>query len=342
MVKKRNTCYNIQQVFLFSVMKKAAGDRRQGRGTMKKSVFRAAVSLVLGAALFFAMAVQPAAAESYYVENEWNYVDGSIDSNHGIPENATGVLDRIRRKGVLRVATEPYFAPFEFIDPEQLDPQRKYAGADMKLAELIADRMGVELQIVPLEFTQVLPALTENQCDLTISAIAFTPSRASAYAMSKGYYFPETSASTAFVIREENRENITSLEDLADKTIIVQSSSLQEALASKHIINYKEFRRVSSVQAVYEAVRKGRADAGVVDMETASNYIRNNADAGLILADNLYFALEEQFLGHRIVAKKGELQLIYFVNDVIDEVLENGTYLKWIEEAQKRADELGL
>ena len=308
---------------------------------MKKHFFRASVSLVLGAALLFAMAVQPAAAESYFVENEWNYVDGSIDVNHGIPDNATGVLDRIRRKGVLRVATEPYFAPFEFIDPEQLD-QRQYVGADMKLAALIAEKMGVELEIVPLEFTQVLPALTENQCDLTVSAIAFTPSRASGYAMSKGYYFPETSASTTFVIREEDREKITSLEDLADKTIIAQSSSLQEALASKHIINYKEFRRVSSVQAVYEAVRKGRADAGVVDMETASNYIRNNADAGLILADNLYFALEEQYLGHRIVAKKGELQLIYFVNGVIDEVLEDGTYLKWIEEAQQRADELGL
>ena len=307
---------------------------------MIKQFFRTAVGLILGAALFFAAAF-PAAAESYYVENEWNYVDGSIDTENGIPENATGVMDRIRRKGVLRVATEPYFAPFEFIDPA-LQEQDQYVGADMKLAALIAEKMGVQLEIVPLEFTQVLPALTENQCDLTVSAINFTPSRASGYAMSKGYYFPETTASTAFVIREADRESITSLEDMADKTLIAQSSSLQESLAAKHIINYREFRRVSSVQAVYEAVRKGRADAGVVDMETAANYIRNNPDAGLILADNLYFDLEEQYLGYRVMAKKGELQLIYFVNGVINEVLENGTYLEWMEEAQKRADELGL
>lgn len=308
---------------------------------MKRQFFRAAVSLILGAALCFCMAFQPAAAESYYVENEWNYADGSMDVNHGIPDNATGVMDRIRRKGVLRVATEPYFAPFEFIDPEQLD-QRQYVGADMKLAALIAEKMGVELQIVPMEFTQVLPALSENQCDLTISAISFTPNRASSYAMSKGYYFPESTASTAFVIREEDREKITSIDDLKDKTIIAQSSSLQEAMASKHIVNYREFRRVSSVQAVYEAVRRGKADAGIVDMETASNYIRNNKDAGLILAENMYFTLEEEYMGHRIVAKKGELQLIYFVNGVIDEVLADGTYMKWIEEAQKRADELGI
>ena len=308
---------------------------------MSRKHLRVTVSLILGAALCFCHFFCSAAAETYYVENEWNYADGSMDVSHGIPDNATGVMDRIRRNGVLRVATEPYFAPFVFIDPEQLD-QRQYAGADIKLAALIAERMGVKLEIVPMEFTQVLPALTENQCDLTISAISFTPNRASSYAMSKGYYFPDTTASTAFIIREADKEKITTLEDLADKTIIAQSSSLQEAMASKHIVSYREFRRVSSVQAVYEAVRKGRADAGVVDMETASNYIRNNKDAGLILADNLYFSLEEQYRGNRIVAKKGELQLIYFVNGVIDEVLADGSYTKWIVEAQERAAEVGI
>ena len=308
---------------------------------MKRQFFRTAVTLMLGAALCFCLLFSTGCAEEYYVENEWNYADGSIDPDHGIPDNATGVMDRIKRKGVLRVATEPYFAPYEFIDPEQLG-QKQYVGADMELARLIAEKMGVELEIVPMEFTQVLPALSENQCDLTLSAIAFTPSRASAYALSKGYYFPATSASTAFVIREEDQENITSLEDLADKTIVAHSSSLQEALASKHILNYREFRRVSSVQAVYEAVRKGKADAGIVDLETATNYIRNNKDAGLTLAEGLVFTLEEQYLGLRIAAKKGELQLIYFVNGVIDEALADGTYAKWLEEAQKRAADLGM
>ena len=39
----------------------------------------------------------PAAAEEAFVENEWNYVDRSMDVSRGIPENATGVLERIRR-----------------------------------------------------------------------------------------------------------------------------------------------------------------------------------------------------------------------------------------------------
>ena len=308
---------------------------------MKRQCFRRMASLLLGAALFCCCLPEPVTAETFYVQNEWNYVDASIDVKHGIPENATGVLDRIRRKGVLRVATEPYFAPQEFIDPEKAG-QNQYVGADMKLAERIARRMGVELKIMPMDFTEVLPALTEDICDLTISAVAYTPGRAASYTMSKGYYFSDSTASTAFVIRETDREAITSPEDLADRIIIAQSNSLQEAQAASHLYSYREFRRVSSVQTVYEAVKQGKADAGIVDMETAENYIRNNPDAGLILVDGMYYTLEEQYLGDRIVAKKDEIQLICFVNGVIDEVLADGTYMKWIEEAETRASELGL
>ena len=308
---------------------------------MKSQRFRKIVCLITGTVLFFCMPFMHAAAEFYYVENEWNYVDGSMDISRGIPENATGVMDRIKRKGVLRVATEPYFAPQEFIDPTKTGTDQ-YAGADMELARLIASRMGVTLEIVPMEYTQVLPALTDNLVDLTISAMAFTPRRAASYTMSKGYYFTDSTATTAFVIREADRELYTSVDDLHDKTLIVQSSSLQEALVAKQVRNYREFRRVSSVQTVYEAVRQGKADVGIVDLETAQAYIRNNQGSGLILAEGLYYVPEEQYLGNRVVAKKGELQLIYFVNGVIDEVLEKGAYERWIEEAQERADQLGL
>lgn len=309
-------------------------DRR--RRTRRLAAFLAAAVFCFSASL--------AAAESagqIYVENEWNYVDGSMDAAHGIPDKAVGVLERIRRKGVLRVATEPAFAPQEFIDPEKTG-QNQYVGADMELARLIARRMGVELQIIPMDFTQVLPALSEDQCDLTISALSYTPARAAAYTLSKGYYFSDSTTSTGFVIREEDRERITSAGDLEDKILVAQSNSLQETLAAAHVHSYREFRRLSAVQAVYETVRQGKADAGVVNAETAEAYIRNNPGCGLCMADNLYFQLDEEYQGDRIAAKKGEEMLLYFVNGVIDEVLRDGTYMQWLEEARKRADELGL
>jgi polar amino acid transport system substrate-binding protein len=56
----------------------------------------------------------------------------------------------------------------------------------------------------------------------------------------------------------------------------------------------------------------------------------------------MFFTLDEAYQGDRIAAKKNEEMLLYFVNGVIDEVLEDGTYLKWYEEAGERAAELGL
>ena len=309
---------------------------------MNKTAFRKDIILLFISVLCLSLLIMPTLAEeTVFVENEWGFVDQSIDISHGIPEDASGVLDRIRRNGVLRVATEPYFAPQEFIDPEKED-QNQFVGADMKLAALIADRMGVRLEVIPMDFTDVLPALAEDKCDLTVSAIAFTPGRAGAYTLSKGYYFTESEASTTMMIREADKESITSLEDLSKKILAAQSTSLQESLAIRHVNQYAEFRRLSSVQDVYDAIKNGTADAGFVDMETAQNYIKNNPGSGLMLVSSVQFALEEQDLGDRICAKKGELQLICFVNGVIDEVIADGSYDRWIEEAQKRAAELGL
>ena len=275
-----------------------------------------------------------------YSENALNYVEGSMDISQGIPDDALGVLVRIRQNGVLRVATEPYFPPQEYIDPN-LEGQEKYQGADMELARLIAEKMGVELQIVEMDFADVLPSVSEDQCDLAISALAFTPGRAAANEMSKGYYFSDI-PKCSVLIRKEDVDEITSIEDLADKTMIAQQGSLQETMMICNITKYQEFRRVPSIQMVYDAVQDGTADAAAVDAETALEYIRHDPDCGLTLAPGIEFLLEEQYQGDRIAAKKGEIQLMFFVNGVIDEVMQKDLYTQWIEEARAKAHELGL
>ena len=293
--------------------------------------------LALGGLFAYAAAEE----ELSFVENEWNFVDASMDISGGIPETAGGVLAGIRERGVLRVATEPYFAPQEFIDPD-LKGQEAYVGADMKLAKLIAERMGVELVIVPMNFTDVLPAVSDDQCDLAISALSFTPARAMSNTMSKGYFFSDSPANITMVIREEDAEKIRTIDDLAELTLAAQQASLQEAMTVANVTKYKEFRRVLQTSEVYEMVTSGKADAGAVDMENAENYIRNNPDCGLVMLEGIRFTLEEQYAGDRIAAKKGETELMYFVNGVIDEVLEKGLYDQWYKEAQQRADDLGL
>ena len=301
--------------------------------------------LVLAALL----AVAPALAESLevddanaqYMENAWNFVDVSLDTSGGIPGDATGVLADIREAGVLRVATEPYFPPQEFIDPD-LEGQESYVGADMALARLIAQRMGVELQIVPMDFSEVLNAVTDGTCDLAISALSYTPGRAARITFSKGYYYATIRAGSGLMIRASDSGRITGVSSLVGRNIAAQSGSLQEAQMYENVFHYREFRRMNSVQALYDALMDGAVDAVMVDAQTGHAYIEGNPRCGLMMVPGVHFTLEEQFEGDRIAARKGEGQLIAFVNGVIDELLASGQYRAWFEEYSIRADELGL
>ncbi|MBQ9009547.1 MAG: amino acid ABC transporter substrate-binding protein [Clostridia bacterium] len=290
--------------------------------------------------LLFALLPVGMAEEMQFMENEYNFVDGSMDVSGGIPETVDESLRRIRDSGVLRVATEPYFAPQEFIDPS-LEGQDQYVGADIELAKRIAERMGVRLEIVPMEFTEVLPAVADGLCDLAISGLAFTPGRASQVELSKGYHYTTENTGSRLLIREEDRDAITCVEDLAKRKIAAQRGSLQETLMADNVPEYQEFRRLSTSEEVYEALRTGAVDAIAVDYENVLAYIEANPDCGLMVVPGIEFVLEPQFDGDRVAGKKDCLVLMYFVNGVIDEVLLDGTYQKWFDEYSVYARRIG-
>ena len=282
-----------------------------------------------------------AEADSLYIENKWDYVENSMEVLGGIPENAAGRLGEIREAGKLTVATEPFYAPQEFIDPS-LPEKEQIVGADIELAKLIALRMGVELEIVPLEFSDVLNSISDGKYDLAISGLAYTPSRAGMMELSKGYHYSDEEVVNGLIIREEDKEIIRDTGDLADKNLVSQSNSLQEMLMAQNVTDYRQFARVPSIQDVYDALSEGRADAAVVDFEITRTYIQAHPDCGLYLVPGTGFKMEEQFEGDRVAGKKGEIQLMYFVNGVIDEVLADGLYEEWFQEYSGYASRLGV
>ena len=307
---------------------------------MKRSGMKKLISF-LGAAALAAGAFASLAGAEEFVENEWGYVSEAMDVTQGIPDTAGGRLAKIKEAGKITVATEPYFAPQEFIDPS-LSGQEQYVGADMELAKRIAERMGVDLEIVPLEFTAVLSSVAEGKYDLAISALAYTPARAEAMELSKGYHYSYDSNGYGLIIRNEAEGTITSVEDIADKTIITQSGSLQEALVNDNVTAYKEFKRVSSMQDAFLAVQEGKADVAMVDVQNAELYIQNNPNCDMMVVPEVRFQLEEKYDGTRIGAQKGEIELMYFVNGVINEVLESNEYEDWFEEYTEYAGRLGV
>lgn len=250
-------------------------------------------------------------------------------------------LEQIIDKGYIEVVTEPYFPPNEFIDPTKKG-DAQYVGSDIELAKYIADELGVELRIIPLEFSAVLSSITEGKYDLAISALAYTPARAEAMNMSKGYYFSKDAQGNGLLIRKEDKKNIKKVEDIAKKTIVGQSGSLQELFINTQIPEYKEFKRVSSTTDGFLMVQEKKADVCATDISTAKLYIEANPDSNLTIVEGFKFEEDESTAGTRIGITKGEEELTEKINEIIDDVTKEGLFTKWHKEYGEYAKKLGL
>ena len=89
--------------------------------------------------------------------------------------------------GKLTVATSPDFAPYEFYAIDE-DGTPSLAGFDMALAQYIADYMGLELEVVTVDFDGVLTELQTKSVDLGMAGLSPDPVREAAMDFSDIYY----------------------------------------------------------------------------------------------------------------------------------------------------------
>ena len=250
-------------------------------------------------------------------------------------------LEEIKERGYLEVAMEPYLAPFEFIDPGKTGDEM-YVGADVELAKYIADKLGVECRIIPLEFAAVLSSVTEGKYDMAISGLAYTPARAEAMEMSKGYFYGTDEALYGILVSDELIEDIKTKEDLKDKTVVVQSGSIQEIFASELPEGCGELKFVSATTDGYLMVQEGKADCCITAIKPAELYLKANPDCGMSISPYIEFEVDKELQGTRICMQKGETRLLDEVNSILDEVIETGIFEEWYDEYSELAASLGV
>lgn len=93
------------------------------------------------------------------------------------------------RKRKLVLAVSPDYAPFEF--KALVNGKDKVVGADIELAQAIADELHVKLEVSPMSFDNVLSSLQTGKADMAISGLSYTKERAKVYDFSKPYYTTE-------------------------------------------------------------------------------------------------------------------------------------------------------
>lgn len=248
-------------------------------------------------------------------------------------------LTKIKERGYIEMVTEPYFSPNEFIDPSKSGDD-KYVGVDIEIGRYIAEKIGVELKIVPLEFSAVQAGIAGGKYDMAISAIAYSPSRAQAMKMSDVYQV--SSDGYGFLCRIEDVEKYTSIESLKDAVVITQSGSVQESLFNDQIgkDNVREFKLVSSMTDGYLAVSEGKADVCITSLASADLYAQ--ANGGLDTPD---FMLDvDPNMNGTVVAMppQGSDSLCEVVNACIKELNDAGKIADWEAEYKAYARTLGI
>lgn len=242
-------------------------------------------------------------------------------------------LEAIKNAGKLQVVSEPYFAPYEFIDSSK-SGQEQYLGADMELARYIANYLGVELEIVPLEWSAVLTGISTGKYDMAISGMAYTLERAESMELSDSYY--DTESAHGFVIKAEDVDKYPTLDSLSGKKIAYQKGTLQEMYATEQIEDLGE-NPFDSVQNAILALQSGKVDAVAVSYDNGELFVDSNSD--LAMATPLFNGTKDYTV---VACPKGQTELVEEVNKAIAEVREQGLYLQWWDEAVEQAKALGV
>ncbi len=187
------------------------------------------------------------------------------------------LLDDIKERGEIVIATEARYAPFEMIE----DGKIVGLGKDI-LDEIVKELPGVEVKQLDVPFQGILPGLASGRFDFVATSLTITKERAEQFA----FTVPFSTASVA-VLKRSGDERIQSAEDMAGLVIGSQSGAPQidvlkayeeEVLVPERGEGVKEIKAFMDYSEAYAALASRRVDAVVQSLPNLSPLVRERAD----------------------------------------------------------------
>ncbi|HPT54785.1 MAG TPA: basic amino acid ABC transporter substrate-binding protein [Fervidobacterium sp.] len=221
-------------------------------------------------------------------------------------------LTQIKQRGKLIIGTEPTFPPFEFVDEKN-----QVVGFDIDIANELAKRLGVKVEVVSLPFDSLIPALQQGKIDMVIAGMTITEDRAKVVDFSKPYF----EANQAIVVRKESKFEPKKLEDLIGKKIAVQLGTTGDLISSE--IKGIEVVRFQRFTDAFLELQNGRVDAVVLDEAPAKAYVKK-------FPKFVISSIVDTGETYGIAVRKGNKELLNFVNQTLDIMKSTGTYNKII------------
>jgi len=241
-------------------------------------------------------------------------LSGCAEMNRAPAPSYSPVLDRILSRGELRVGMSGDMPPLNMTTKED-----KIIGVDADLAAMIADAMGVKLNIKKMAFAQLLPALEAGSIDMIISNMTMTPDRN----LKVAFVGPYFTSGKGLLTKRSTLVQAKKLEDLNSPqfTFVALKGSTSEAVTRKGAPQAKLLTVATENEGV-QMVIDGKADGMLADYPICVVAAYRNQGSGLV---PVAAPLTYEPIG--IAVPTGDPQLINWLENFLHSI-EKAGYMK--------------
>ena len=237
------------------------------------------------------------------------------DTNVDIAKGETAAVEtqalEFEDDGVLTMATNAYFPPYEFYDGDTI------VGIDAEIGKAIADKLGMEFKIEDIEFDAIITGVQSGKFDMGMAGMTVTEERLQSVDFSDSY----ATGIQSIIVPEGSP--IKSIDDIlkpgASYKVGVQLATTGDIYISDDLGD-EATSRVEEYQTGNDAVAAlsaGKVDAVIIDNEPAKSYVA--ATSGLVILDTEYVTED-----YAICFAKGN-PLKDKVNTELNELIKDGT-----------------
>lgn len=241
----------------------------------------------------------------------------SVMSVASFSAHAESYLDKIKANGVIKVGIIIDFPPYG-----TTDASNKPDGYDADVAKLLAQHLGVKLDLVPVTGPNRIPYLLTDKVDVLVASLAVTPERVKQVQFSNPY------SAASMVLLGPSQTKISSPEDFTKYKIGVPRASTTDIGVMKIAPKGTDIRRFDDDASALQAMIVGQVDAAGTSSVIAADIQKRYPDKFQIK-----YVINEQVMGITMQYKRPEL--LDAVNGFIKENVANGkldaAFQKWLQ-----------
>ncbi len=246
----------------------------------------------------------------------------SSSSDSDSSSDASGVLN----DNVLTVAMECGYAPYNWTQPNdsngavQIKDSPDYAyGYDVMMAKHIAEELGMDLEIVKLDWDSLVPAVQSGTVDCVIAGQSITSDRLEMVDFTEPYYY----ASIITLVKADGPyANAASVADLAGATCTSQQNTVWYDTCLPQIPDANILPAQESAPAMLVALDADKCDIVVTDQPTGLAACVAYPDFKLLdfSGTDGAFQVSDEEINIGISIQKGNTELKDKINSVLDKM----------------------